>query len=535
MKGIFKEFFKFVLPYTRNLLLAVVAVNPLCVNLSGDSAEAGGCYRAYQSRVVNFDLSTSRPIPKAVHGANQNWFALFPITHNLIKEAINKLGFTQIRFPGGTVGNYYDWVKFAPDWQAIETLPDVPEHVIGSRPSFEEQVVTLRPYTFYKTLEGIGKETTFMVNVYLNTPEEITSSLKRLKDNGMIIKRLEMGNEMFNPRYDLTVGEYLNRAYQINQAAKQMFPGVKIGVVVDHDIWNNGSQYNWDLPDRGWYDAVIVHPLFGSRKELWQSGQRQEFIEWVTQGRGQHFQNFVARVKERYPKKELWLTEWNMVEKNEEVFFTNTYTHAYYVYDFLLQALKEPIITVANNQPMFGKGIHESIFSPRQEFVNEYFSFPPKMVPVGDDRGVYTFDWFFFKHATFWPLAWIGRSFNKYQDLAVGTLPQTLDCYSGEDVTAVYFFNKTDPVRGSYALINKTGSPIKIVLSGTISIKRQFKLAILKKAWDLHSLEGAEFEPVQNNVTSDEIVLPAYSLAYLAFVNTIPPLDCGTQVGCTEE
>lgn len=509
--------FKSVLLYTRTLLLAVIVVNPL---------------------VINFDLSSSRPIPKAVHGANQNWFTLFPITHNLIKEAINKLGFTQIRFPGGTVGNYYDWVKFAPDWQAIKTLPDVPEHVKNSQSSFETQVVSLRPSTFYRTLEGIGKEATFVVNVYLNTPEEIKNSFQRLKDNGVTIKHLEMGNEMYFPRYNLTVGEYMSRAHEINQAAKQIFPGVKTALVVDRDLWLAGREdFDWDIPNRDWYDAIIIHASTLSHIELWQQN-RQDYITWLTNGRREEFEKFINRIKKIYPNKELWLTEWNFIEPKESL-FVNSYAQTYYVYDFLLDILRYPTITVADHRPMIGIEVNGGIFSPRQEFVNEYFSFspssPPKMVPVGDIGGVYTFDRFFFKHASFWPLAWIGQAFDKYQDLVVGTIPQTPDYYSGEDVTAIYFFNKSDPIRGSYALINKTGNSLKIKLAGTISSNCQFKLSILKKPWDMHSLEGAEFEPIKSSVTSDEIVLPAYSLAYLAFKNTIPPIDCEGMTGCTSE
>jgi len=517
MKESLSKVIKLILLSCRTLLFAVVVINPLG---------------------INFDLSSSRPIPKAIHGANQNWFTLFPITHNLIKEAINKLGFTQIRFPGGTVSNYYDWVKFAPDWQAIETLPDVPEHVKNSRSSFESQVVSLRPSMFYKTLEGIDKEMTFVANVYLNTPEEITGSLQRLKDNGVIVKRLEMGNEMYFSRYNLTVGEYMSRAHETNQAAKKIFPEVKTALVVDRDLWLVGREdFDWDIPNRDWYDAIIIHAYTLSHIDLWQQN-KQDYITWLTNSRREEFGKFIDRVKKKYPNKELWLTEWNFIEPNE-LLFTNSYAQAYYVYDFLLDILRYPEIAVANHAPMIGGNVYGGIFSPRQEFVNEYFtffpSFPPKMVPVGDDRGIYTFDWFFVKHASFWPLAWIGQAFGKYQDLAVGTILQTPDCYSGEDVAAIYFFNKSDPIRGSYAMINKTGNPIKIVLSGTISLKRQFKLAILKKPWDQHSLEGAEFKPVESNVTSDEIVLPAYSLAYLAFINTIPPIDCGTPIGCNRE
>ena len=454
---------------------------------------------AATNTTVTFNLSASRPIPKAIHGVNTNWYGFLPITQSVTQQAIKNLDFAQIRFPGGTVGNYYDWENFTPDWELINSLPNVPGNITGLKPRYDFHIRELSPLIFDPIIRSMNKEATYVLNFSYNTNEEIIIGLNQLKTHGITPKRLEFGNELyFRAAQGLTPETYVQRAEIINNKAKQLWSGVKTALVVDRKLWRSAANNEpWNIPNRPWYDAVIIHSysVFGSN--TWDS-----YVPWASGtetdagSRRRDFADFIARITSAYPGKELWLTEWDIAEFEDH--FANTYAQTYYVYDFLLGALQYPVITVANHHSL------NDIYQIKAAMRAQYFD-PAHYASVPNNQ--YSVDQFFVKRASFWPLSWIGKAFNRYNRFSIGT---------ASSIRAVYFYNSGNPGKGSLALINTTANTVKPAFSGVNFDTQQVNVSTLTYPWNAKSTENAQFTPTTTTKSPTEITIPAYAIAYLS-------------------
>lgn len=460
---------------------------------------------ATTSRTLNFELNNSAPIPKGIHGINANWYRFLPIEHNTTQEALRQINIQQVRFPGGSVGNHYDWSTFRPIWD-----PNSPSFVYGAKDYFNFHIKTLSPLTFAPIIASLGQEVTYVVNFHSNTNAEIKTGLQKLKDHHVSVKRLELGNELyFQTTPGLTTSVYLSRAKEINDFAKQLFPGVKTGVVVGRELWSRPAPNgNWNIPTQSWFDAVIIHSY--STVSRYNTDQ---FVDWVTGDKQQegslryHFQQFVQNnIIRNYPGKELWLTEWDLSEDAEGgKDYAGTYAQTYYVYDFLLGLLEYPVVTVANHHSL--NSLYKSKNSVRSQYLdpNNYQSVP---------NNQYSLESFYVKQAQYYPLAWIGQAFSRYNRFVIGTSTK-------KDVTAVYFYSPSSPNQGSLALINKTAQEVKLSLTG-LSLGKNLTLSTLNKPWDTKSTQADEFAPTSATITPSSLTLPPYAIAFLAPASSRP-------------
>ena len=461
---------------------------------------------ATTNTTVTFNLSNSRHIPKAIHSVNQNWYTSIRIDNNLMAEAINRLNFSDIRFSGGTVANYYDWTALSPDWDYILAHCSSLSFVCTSKSKYDIHVKTLSAIDFAKTITSYGRDNSFTLNLYTNTPEEIITALQKLKDNGIQIKRFELGNEMYGYTDLVSNDKYIRRAKTITTAIRQKFPDAKVSVVINKDLLNNSHKVSWDIPNENWFDAVVIHHYVLSRPP-------DRIVQWLTQNRLIEFDAFVNRVKAKYPGKELWLTEWNLREDPDygvNYKYTNAYAHSYYVYSFLLNALRYPMITTANYHSLSTGDPHITVFRPKKTYKQQYFGSSPQQVP----SGTYHLDQFFWKQASYWPMYWIGDSFKKFNKMTISDT---------QNLLAVYFYSQSQPQKGNVALVNKSGTSLKLSFSGIDLAGQSLKLSTLIKSWDQVSSEGNEMTPTVTNVSLSNITIPAYAIAYLETTSAPAP------------
>lgn len=458
---------------------------------------------------VTFDLDKGKPIPKAIHGVNTNWYGFVPpITQSLTQDAIDRFGFSQVRFPGGTVGNYYDWKTFAPNWSLIYSLPDVPSFV-KVQPKFEFHIESLSPLTFDPIIKGMGKEGTYVVNFSHNTNDEIITGMTKMKNNGITPKRLEFGNELYFRGTGMTPETYLRRSEIIAAKAKGFWPAVKVALVADRRLWRpKANNEPWDIPNRDWYDAVVIHAYSVA------GGSVEEYVAWVTGdetdvgSRRYDFSKFIEIIKAKYPGKELWLTEWDLYQETD---YQDTFAQTYYVYDFLLGMLKYPIVTTANHHAL-------NDLRPQAE-MNEKYLHPQNYKKIPDNT--YTVDEFFVKQAAYWPLVWMGRALNRYDRFVANATPQN-------GVRAVYFYNSSHPKNGSIALVNTTGTAKTLTFIGIRVDTESFKLWTIAEPWTKKNKENDEITPQTVRSVGNNMTLPPYAIAYAAnVIETVPTTPPG--------
>jgi hypothetical protein len=456
---------------------------------------------------VNFNLPSSRAIPKKINGVNQNFFVesfreydsatkkWVDKEYNFSRDAFDQTGTNLVRFPGGTVANYYNWETFAPDWVAGEAIQQTHgNHVAWITRYFDAFVGHLDPIFFIKTIQGKGKDVILTLNVYSNTPEQIEIGLKKLKAANITVRYFELGNEMY---FYTPAQEYVNTSRRVALKIKSIYPNAQIGIVGNRSDWS-GEQFDWEIPNADWFDAVIYHPYSGNGKQL-QTEQLR--IQYILFGIPEKISSFIAKMRDKYPNKALWFTEWNLYEVTNDgtIFYTDTYAYAAYHYNVLLTLLKYPKIAIANHHTTWTRSPQFALLYAKKAINDSYYS---KL--VNPPNNVYSLDDFFVKSPAFWPFSWIGRAFNTYHKFTL---------VDNETVTSAYFFNADQPNQGSVAIINKTGVDQTITLNG---IGTQSHTAfVLAKEWMAQNSETNQMHPEERTLPGTTITLKPYAIAYI--------------------
>lgn len=496
-----------------------------------NSTYYSGDFKKFNSREklieIVFTTDKARRIPRNVAGFNQNWVTPLNIRSKLIQEAIQRLNVSIIRFPGGTYANYYDWNNFTYFWDRFGKEVRNPTNIIKL---YKTHVEKVEPVTFIQLIHSLKKEVTVVVNVYTMSSEEMIKALKNLRDKGVNIKYIELGNEMYHKFYKKTIKNadaYLKRAKKVSDAAKKLFPGVKTAVMIGNEAWRTidyKPNPEWDIPNEDWWDAAVVHAYIGGGSKLYDIN-KDRFLDYTLNGISRSYKRLIKVIREKYPKKELWLTEWNIFERNGKARFANTYKNSFIVYDFLLNALKYPEVTMTFLHALFRpqeelmtinstKMIFAAVY-PRLKVAEKHFpaadrNIPPQPIKKSD---AYTFQNFFVRGAPFWPFKWIGEIFSKYEYYSL------FDNFSeDEDILALYFFNKTDKNSGSIAVINKYDNLVNLKISGVNLINKKIIHKMMAEEWTKISSEEEELTYKTYNPNADNIILLPYSISFIEIV-----------------
>lgn len=453
-------------------------------------------------QTITFSTTNARFIPKFINGINQNWFVETPYNYNFNLEAFDRIGTNLVRFPGGTVANYYNWATFAPDWAAGAQIS--PGLVASTKSRFESFVQTLDPIAFIRGFNQHGKQVSLTLNVFSNTPEQIAIGLIKIKAAGLTPKYFELGNEMY--QYT-SMTEYFQKSKLAAQKVKAIFPDAKIGIVGRKGLWSTDQERDWpegdDPPNENWFDAVIFHPYMGSGSQMPPARQ----INHILFDPAVKLSDLVSRVNTKYPGKKLWLTEWNIWETNNSgLFMTETYSYAVFHYNFILSMLKFPDITVANHHVLWTASAPQfSLLYPKQAIRDQYYK-----NSLNPPNNTYSFDQFFVKSPAFWPMKWIGQAFSQYSKFTL---------IDNEVISSAYFFNPNQPEQGGVAVINKTEENQQVTFNGIGSQSRT--ASVLAKDWLAENSEANEMRPTTKSVTN-AITLPPYAIAYLSPQNGAP-------------
>ena len=150
--------------------------------------------------------------------------------------------------------------------------------------------------------------------------------MQNLKDNGIQVKYLELGNEIVVPNaitstqaipnklYDLN--RYMQVAESVSRRVKQIFPGIKIGILADglgNKIGDAPGEI--DLLDRSitqkyktdFYDAVVIHTYLRTTDANTEGYQiRKDKVFALSK---QIVENSVNHWRTVFPGKEVWMTE----------------------------------------------------------------------------------------------------------------------------------------------------------------------------------------------------------------------------------
>ncbi|CAL1516828.1 carboxypeptidase regulatory-like domain-containing protein [Chitinophaga sp. MM2321] len=326
--------------------------------------------------VISIDASVKKPV-RMSFGFNEYVIAATPY-HRFNEapyvETMKESGANIMRFPGGTIANWYDWKN--DDFMTEDIKKIVPEDMVKreAHKTEEDYQETLKKFrdnyldeyiskgTRSKEVRGkygyedfrdmsaqIGADIYYVGNVSFapggkNPADHLVDWMQHLKGRGLTVKYLELGNELIGPHgskntqaipnqmYDLD--RYMATCQDISKRVKKIFPQVKIGILAD-GLGNKlgGSEIDLicrkinDNYPRDFYDAIIIHSYLRTTDRNAEGPQFRKDKIFALSKKIVEFS--VNHWKTVFPGKEIWMTETGYIAgtpDDEKNFTTNMFT-----------------------------------------------------------------------------------------------------------------------------------------------------------------------------------------------------------------
>lgn len=276
-------------------------------------------------------------------------------TDSSFASAAAQLKPATIRYPGGTVGNYWDWQKggFVP--QARNQQLNTP----------------IAPYRLQELQTGLhatGATPVFMLNMLTSDLNYQLEMLRTAKSMGIPVQFVELGNEYYLKTQDYvnkfpTAQDYGTAATTWIQAIRQEFPGVKIsavGSIGGGSGQNDQRQNNWNkdvLQTLKGNDAMTIHvyaaiKLSGDSKGKNKTGgngnnttiSSTDSINIANQVGGllyTRLNNLTQTVQGLPSNTELWFTEYNIIDRTNQADIAYAWIHGIYATAMTLSLLEQ--------------------------------------------------------------------------------------------------------------------------------------------------------------------------------------------------
>ncbi|MDE0553933.1 MAG: hypothetical protein OXI24_06955 [Candidatus Poribacteria bacterium] len=324
---------------------------------------------------LEIDTQAAQPLRHALHGFNTNMMSGdYGYLDTDFVDLTKALAPKTLRFPGGTVGNFYHWEasgffesEMASTLNAKLNKRNKDNYVKlqkrrNGKIAFDD---------FMQLCNTLQITPVVVVNLWTGSPEESAAWVGYAKSKGYHITHWELGNEYYLPHYlnkYQTVKNYIAEAKKHAAAMKAVNPNIKVSVCATplgfhKEGWLvKRQQRKWDeglAADNSFFDAYTVHAYAYKavqKKEI--DEMRRYLMGWIHFGVAEALDYY----QKLFPNKEMWITEWNIANPANRV--ANTQLHAMYAGDFFLRLLSIPNITQANFHVIAGPGKGFPVFSP---------------------------------------------------------------------------------------------------------------------------------------------------------------------------
>ena len=242
-------------------------------------------------------------------------YASYQWGNSNLNTAINTyFPMSNIRFPGGTVGNYYNY--------QTDTF-----YLNGNTPNnltnFANNGYTFN-YSGYKDLViNSGATATLMFNVLTNTPAESQAEYQNRLASGLPIKWIEMGNEMYasgNQTGNITdVSSYITHTQQMATAIKSVNPNAKVAVCLEKEDFENGSWNEVISEQQTYFDAATLHNYIAVGTYFYSKYDSYSMFNSYKVSM-KRFTDYATL----FPNKPLLLTEWGITTETDPPYFIQT-------------------------------------------------------------------------------------------------------------------------------------------------------------------------------------------------------------------
>jgi hypothetical protein len=308
---------------------------------------AGLAGSACSSRAeLNLSLSGSggtRVAPST--GVNTNFFnAPEKLSNRDVWKAVEEAGITVMRFPGGTRGTLYDW----------STGTIRAGEGAGSEPVDQGENNTVPMDDFMSRAKAAGVSVSYVLNI-TDSSEKIRRLAQHWESTNAPVRWVEVGNEYYLPSLAKDVGGtagYLRKARQALSALRAGGYQGPVGLVVAPERVPgraDASFRTWNEQlanaDTTGFSAIILHYYPSSASvgfdQVFQEGPSRLIAA-------------TERLRQQFPNKQIWVTEWNLGPSASAPRF-NTLWHA--LFDLqMLKAMFDSRVDLACYHVLTGRG-----------------------------------------------------------------------------------------------------------------------------------------------------------------------------------
>ncbi|MFZ1687982.1 MAG: hypothetical protein WAU70_11200 [Flavobacteriales bacterium] len=300
-------------------------------------------------------------------------------TEPALQSMLNNMGTRVLRFPGGTLANFYH-----PDGKGYGLRASDVELVKGSNmyksmgKSVEKESAALASRSMdadplegmIKLAKATGIQVLYVANIFSGSDAEVIGALKRIRDGGAGIAGVELGNEHYLRAYKSKfpdVGSYLKRAEQAAKAIRAEFPKVPLGIVVAPPPELKGAQgdnaerldeWNASAAGCGFADAIVLH-TYAFPKGCKEEAQGAELftcmntasIDYATRKLPNALRELSGLSSGRKP---VWITEWNMHDVFEH--FGNTLLQGLFAADLMFAMSSSSGVSISTCHNLLADG-----------------------------------------------------------------------------------------------------------------------------------------------------------------------------------
>jgi len=340
-----------------------------------------------------------RPLPERLLGIQGVSAFYEDLLGDPRKVALTKeLAPAWLRFPGGTVGNYYQWrtgrleVTVLPD---SSTYTRFMARVAQGTNRMHPQGVFVEDIAAFS--RQIGAEIVLVPNLETSTIEEQAAWFKHLKEAGLAPNRIELGNEfwiamLMDPnvvakfpdvastmdlmeRYQAAIKPFLppDTVFAAQHAASGFL--TTQAAAVRNPLLERMRKWDEELPDRPWYQALTVHfyPEIdeavgpGASRDLY--GRMDRIFPAMMARVDEGISGTLDGIEGRFPNKQIWVTEWNangvrFLFEQRDPGLTGLMIHL--TARMTLTFLKHPAVTVSTYHMLSFNGRPYAVFAPRR-------------------------------------------------------------------------------------------------------------------------------------------------------------------------
>ncbi len=328
---------------------------------------------------IAIDTQTKTPLRKELYGFNTNMmsgdYGYLDTDFVALTKALQP---KTLRFPGGTVGNFYHWKTdgFIKDEMTTTLSLQLNKRNRGNYVKLQKRREGKISFDeFMRLCQNLNITPIVVVNLWTGSPDESAAWVRYSKEMGYDISHWELGNEYYLPHYAnkfRSAATYMKVAKEHALAMKAVNPDIKVSVCATPVAFHKEgwlikwAQRKWDenlaegtTPSTtNWYDAYTVHIYaYKAVKKVEIEEMRGYLFGWIHYG----IEEALDYYHKLFPNKEMWVTEWNIANPANRV--ANTQLHAMYAGDFFLKLLNMPNITQANFHVITGPGKGFPVFS----------------------------------------------------------------------------------------------------------------------------------------------------------------------------